>query len=776
MSHLLTLTCATLLAACPWRTYEVYQPQVERHFVVNTNAQALKYNHDSSIAWFGDRWFCLWNANDPPAEGKPGQLNYVSTSRDGRQWTASKAVFASAECSVNPVPCPKGTQWQPNLIVVDGELWAVWSQNSRNEYNGCYVSKLSAPEAKWRNERLQWNGDAQPKIDGQRWRLFPTQNPMRLRSGRVLAPITMMGGKAADAPEGLSNSWWATEKRDSVLYTDDGTTWHVSPGAVQPKRTWAQWEPTVWQVPDETVMMFARNNDHRGRQEEGPRPAEMLLWSKSTDDGKTWTPHEYVPLETVASRMHVLPAGGDRFMMVHNDWPAGQFVSDRLNLALFFTRGSGIDFVAGPGLTGTEPIVAYPQMWIHDGRLAVSYSQGRQYRSIKVALVEPLPDPNRYYLFPRSNTPAGPAPTVAAGILSFDGSQHLATRESVRLDNDGVSLGAWVCNEGDGCLFDNRSTAPAGGIVWGISGGRPFVFLGTKEHNIRPSLRMDSSRWNYTGITIDNKHGKATFFLNGQSETVPFTAPSPHPFRGTSAYMGAKRFQSSRVAGFHGRIKRLWLYGNQQLDPPQHAWLFNQCAKELHLAEQPHATPPNASPTIDLDPSDASALAAAFDIPDQLSSSIEVATVENRKILRICGNASTGVDLDHNDRARGDRVQCEFGFQVERGVYQVLATVGDANHPVRVVVDQGKVTLTTGAKELPLGIASPNDWSTLRLETGGSTTTARLGDGEATTVEHRPIATWMYVGDGYPDRGTPPESCVLIDVDSVRTRVITDVP
>jgi hypothetical protein len=44
----------------------------------------------------------------------------------------------------------------------------------------------------------------------------------------------------------------------------------------------------------------------------------MLLWSKSRDDGETWTPHEFVPLETVASRMHVIPAGGDRFMMVHN--------------------------------------------------------------------------------------------------------------------------------------------------------------------------------------------------------------------------------------------------------------------------------------------------------------------------------------------------------------------------------------------------------------------------------------------------------------------------
>ena len=775
MSHLLTLTCATLLATGPWRTYDVYQPNIERHFVVNTHAQSLKYNHDSSIAWFGDRWFCLWNANDPPAEGKPGQLNYVSTSRDGRHMVASPEPSSPIPTARSiPFPCPKGTQWQPNLIVVDGELWAVWSQNSRDESQRLLRLESSPiPTAKWRNERLLWDGNERPKIDGQSWRLFPTQNPIQLESGRVLAPITMMGAKAADAPAGLSNSWWATEKRDSVLYTDNGTTWHVSPGAVQPKRTWAQWEPTVWQLPDGTVMMFARNNDHRGRQEEGPRPAQMLLWSKSTDDGQTWTPHEYVPLETVASRMHVLPAGGDRYMMVHNDWPAGQFVSDRLNLALFFTRGPGIDFVAGPGLTGTEPIVAYPQMWIHDNKLAISYSQGRQYRSIKVALVEPLPDPNRYYLFPRSNTPAGPAPTIKDGLLSFDGSQHLATREPVALDNDGFSLGAWVCNEGDGCLFDNRPATPASGIVWGISGGRPFVYLGTKEHNILPNLRMESSRWNYTGITIDNKLGKATFFLNGQTETIPFTAPSPRPFQGTTAYIGAKRFESSRVAGLNGRIKRLWAYADHQLDASQHAWLHNQSAKELDLTEQPHATPPNTPPTVDLNPSDTAALAADFDIPNQLTSTIEVASVEHKKVLQITGNASAGVDLDHNDRARGDRVQCEFRFRVGKDNRQVLATIGDANNPGRIIVHDGQVKLTTATQEESLGKITPNRWSTLHLTTQGTTTTAQLDDGNTQVVNHAPVATWLYFGEAYPDRNAPPETRFLVDINSVRTRVVT---
>lgn len=772
MSHLLAITCATLLASGPWRTYDVYQPHIERHFVVNTNAQDLKYNHDSSIAWFGDRWFCLWNANEPPAEGKPGQLNYVSTSRDGKEWTAPEPVFASPECSENPVPCPKGTQWQPNLIVVDGELWAVWSQNSRDEYNGCYVSKLSRPEAKWQNQRLLWDGSDRPEIDGQRWRLFPTQNPTRLKSGRVLAPVTMMGGKAADAPAGLGNAWWATEKRDSVLYSDDGQTWHVSPGAVQPERTWAQWEPTVWQLPDGKVMMFARNNDHRGRQEEGPRPAQMLLWSQSTDGGETWTPHQYVPLETVASRMHVLPAGGNRFIMIHNDWPAGEFVSDRLNLALFFTRGPGIDFVAGTGVTGTEPVVAYPQMWIHDGRLAISYSQGRQYRSIKAAFVEPLPDPGRYYLFPRSNTPSGPAPRLQDGALAFNSAQYVATRDVADLNADGFSLAAWVCNESNGSLFDNRATSPAAGIVWGISGGRPFIYLGTKEHNIRPSLSLESSRWMYTGVSVDNRSGTVTFYINDRHETVPFTAPAPNPFRAATAYIGKKRFESSHVAPFGGQLRRLWLYSNRQLNPAEHAWLFNQCADDFANQKLASAAPVKVPPAVDLNPADQAALDAAFEIPDQVASKAEVVAMHGRSLLRIGGNASTGVDLDQNDRKRGDRVEFEFRFHLEKGDRQVLATVGDANQPARLVVENGTVSLCTADKSLPLGNAAANAASTLHLETAGNKTTAQLNDGTPVTIEHQPIATWLYLGDGYPDRGTPPNSSFLIDIESVRSRVV----
>ena len=47
----------------PWRRHVVYQPRIEQATVADPVRHGLPYNHDSAVAWFGERWFCLWNAN-----------------------------------------------------------------------------------------------------------------------------------------------------------------------------------------------------------------------------------------------------------------------------------------------------------------------------------------------------------------------------------------------------------------------------------------------------------------------------------------------------------------------------------------------------------------------------------------------------------------------------------------------------------------------------------------------------------------------------------------
>jgi hypothetical protein len=719
---------ASLLADdAPWRGYAVYQPRIERAVVVDASAQSLRYNHDSSVAWFRDRWFCAWNANAIPEEGAPGQLNFASTSRDGLTWSEPRAVFAAPALSANPIPCPAGTQWQPNLLAVGGRLWCLWSQNSKDAYNGCYFSALDAPDGLWTNRLLTWSGQADPLIDGKPFRIFPTQNPLRLATGRVLAPVTMIGPASTNAAAG-QNAWYGREKRNSVLYTDDGgATWHVSPGTTLPGLDWRQWEPTVFEQPDGAVLMFARNNFIPAFEQASIRPEETLTWSVSRDGGATWTPHAYVPLETVVSRMHVLrQPDSDRFLMLHNDRPAGRFGSDRRNLALFVNRGGGIDFTAGLGLTDNEHEVAYPQMDLHGDALLAVYSQGPcGQRSIRAVRVTPLPAPERLYLYPRSNLPPAPRCAFTNGTLLLSGGASVACRNAPVIAPDRVLLEAEVKPDAGGALFDNRG--PHGGFVWGLSGSC-FVHLGDPARNLRASLPVLNGRWNRIGAAIDYPKGEVVFSINGQTERIAFK-PGRRTLAGTSATLFGPNLATSTLAAFEGEIRSLAIDGTRF---------------------------PLLPSTLDAQRSESGGQRSTVDVQGTL--------------LHLTGAASAGVELPANERASGDALDFTFAFRLERGTTGTLCTVGDARHPARAVVRDGALFLQVAETSSPCGRIVPGTWQHLALVSQADTTRAALDTAPAVAVRHAPQATWLYLGEGYPAASPPADIVFDVDVPSVRSR------
>ena len=754
---LLLLTASPLAADdAAWRSYAVYQPTVEHAFVCDAMAQPLRYNHDSSAAWFGGRWFCVWNANAIPEEGAPGQLNYVSTSPDGLVWSAPRAAFSDSNLCVNPAPCPKGTQWQPNLIVVKDQLWAVWSQNSKDEHNGCYLSVLSAPDGKWSNRLLKWEGRADPVIDGKPFRLFPTQNPTRLSTGRILAPVTMMGPVSASAPAGKSGWQWL-EKRNSVIYTDDGgATWQVSPGTVLPGLDWRQWEPTVFEQPDGSVMMFARNNMIPSLENATILPAETLTRSVSHDGGATWSPQTFVPLQTVVSRMHVerqgatfRPSATDRFLMIHNDWPVGTFGSDRRNLALFVNRGGGMDFAAGVGLTDAEREVAYPQMAQHGDSLLISYSQGPcALRNIKSVRVSPLPDPNRFYLYPRSNLPAAPQCTLTNGTLLLGGGLFLKCRTAPAVTPSGLSAEAWVNPDDNGVLFDNRDAA--GGFVWAIS-GTCFVHLGEPAKNLRSSLPVPRGRWSRVGLALNYAKGEVVFLVNGQSERVTFK-PGHRSMSGASATLFGPNPASSRLTAFEGSLRSLTLDGTNRL--------FDAADPAAFQSNFLLSSGGGGSP---------GALSATG--TSQAACSVLVVVRDGKPVLRFTGAASAGVELGANERAAGDTVELAFDFLVERGEGQTLCTVGDANQPARVLVRGTRILLSANGQTQACGSAAPGAWQRLALTTRDSVTRVTLNDNPPAEVRHAPQATWLYLGEGYLPATPAGDAALVIDIASVRSRV-----
>lgn len=747
----------------PWRSYAVYQPLIERAVVVDAAEQPLRYNHDSSVAWFRDRWLCLWNANTIPMEGAPGQLNYVSTSRDGLAWSAPQPAFSDPTRSANPIPCRKGTQWQPNLLVVGERLWCLWSQNSKDAHNGCYLSTLDAPDGLWTNRLLTWEGRADPVIDGKPFRLFPTQNPLRLSTGRVLAPVTMMGPVSSSAPAGKTGWQWL-EKRDSVLYTDDdGATWRVSPGTVLPGLDWRQWEPTVCEQPDGSVLMFARNNVIPALEPGAAiRPAEALTWSASRDGGATWSPHAFVPLETVVSRMHLLrQPGSDRVLMLHNDWPAGTFGADRRNLALFVNRGGGLDFTAGVGLTGLEPEVAYPQMDICGDALLFTYSQGPcGLRNIRAVRVSPLPDPDRLYLYPRSNLPPPPQCALTNGALLLRGGLALKCRAAPAVAPDRVRLDAEICPDDDGVLFDNRGAT--NGFVWGLS-GVAFVHLGNPAKNIRSTLPVPRGRWSRAGVSVDYPKGEVVFSVNDKSERLAFK-PGSRSLAATSATLFGPHPASSRLTAFEGEIRSLTLDGTNRLfdaaDPESLAQYGGRYEPAAHGASQQYGG--RYEP-------------AATRAPGT-STSAESAVRDGRRVLRLAGPASAGLELPANARAAGDAVELEFAFRVERPGACTLCTVGDANQPARVVVQNDAILLVATSRSQPCGKVTPGLWQQLRLTTRDHVTRLTVDGSSPAEVTHTPEATWLYLGEGYRSDAPPADAAFAIDIASVRTRILHRTP
>jgi hypothetical protein len=166
-------------------------------------------------------------------------------------------------------------------------------------------------------------------------------------------------------------------------------------------------------------------------------------------------------------------------------------------------------------------------------------------------------------------------------------------------------------------------------------------------------------------------------------------------------------------------------------------------------------------------------MGAEFVLPEaEPSARVDTATVDGGRCLSIRGEASAGVDLDENERARGDLVRIEFRFRVEAGDRHVLCTVGDARDPARLVIEGLTASLVSARTTVVLGSVRRGKWTAVSLQTSGDRTAARLADGAYSAVDHQPQATWLYLGQGYRTGAVPGTSVLLIDVESVRTQVL----
>ena len=110
-----------------YRNLKLYRPTVttnDIYFYHPATEPALQYNHDVDIVKFKGRFFAAWNANAKPAEGVPGQYNFLSVSDDFRGWSRPVRLFYKEGGCENPVETDN--QWQPIFVNDRDELW--WSK------------------------------------------------------------------------------------------------------------------------------------------------------------------------------------------------------------------------------------------------------------------------------------------------------------------------------------------------------------------------------------------------------------------------------------------------------------------------------------------------------------------------------------------------------------------------------------------------------------------------------------------------------------------------
>jgi hypothetical protein len=790
---------ATVLRAAPSRPggtqrHEVYQPKVQRGYVVESALDGLPYNHCSTVMWFKDRWFCAWNGNDKPIEGTPGLQAFMSTSVDGRNWSAPFAPFSDPARCETPYRLLQGRQWQPVSAVIGGELWCFfWQNSSRPEDRGLMFGRLREPDGKWTIRRLELGEGGRVEMLGRWWAFFTAQNPVQLRSGRVLVPLTLVGEH--NAPDAVDHAplFRRRSKRATVIYSEDGGgTWEISPGCAPKDRTWRPWEPTVWEQSDGSVAMIFKNNSHPSYVKEMPRPSEFLFRSLSRDGGATWAQPAYLPIESVSSRMYVFPLDGagswrpgvsavDRpgrlWLMVQNDFPGGTgWQPDRRDLALFFKRGDGFAFTPGPVFSGSDPVACYPQASVHGDAMVVTYTESYiEKRSIRYAHLSPLPNPAKRYLLPRADVERTPRPRHEGAVLYFEGAQHVDSQSIPNPGRKGLALAAWIRPDSNGILLDTRrrrtASSAAGGFSWGVTvmGAErtPVMYLQTGgASQLAAMLPIRRGEWMYAGIDLDPERGRIHFLVDDRTMEVPLPRDAARALAGANARIGAGQ---STGTPFFGAVRFLGCFDGP-IGNSAHAALYDRFAGESRRLALDRGTELTAKRLLWMDP-------AALDFPENFIlpkagfQGVRTAQEDARQVLRFTGEGSAGVDLDENNRACGDAVGLRFRFQPRQGERLILCTVGDANKPARVRWDRGFIKIAAGEMIADVGRAPLGAWSELEIRTAGDFTEASVNGGAFGRVTHEPEGTWVFLGQGYRTGGGSVDDTFLVDVGSVESNV-----
>lgn len=401
---------------------KVYRPSVSHSDIYCFHPGAdpvLKYTHDVDIVRFKGRFIAGWNANERPGEDNPGQFNYFATSDDFRAWSAPVRAFmseAGAQC-----PVDSDNQWQPIFINYHDEtLFCAWC-----DYNArrTFVS-ISSDGVHWRNTEV---ANAPPSLAGGVVG-FPTNHGLLTGRDVMIFPCSLPPVEPKCQPghtryaalllsDDEGNTWTWSEPIEALSWSETGEDPEEFGG-----ETVYLWEPMVFERPDGSLGLLIRNSTAQHAPERPEKPHRMLLYSESSDHGRTWSRARTVELDTICSRNFAVSGAGGGLLMVMNDHHAQvpqRIPHDRYSLALYCAPVCDPDLLLpGPLVQPAGGRAYYPNGFVEDRRMYLGFSYPR---GLAASIVDPLPDFSSPFLLPRDGR---------EGLEFADGDAILGQRQS----------------------------------------------------------------------------------------------------------------------------------------------------------------------------------------------------------------------------------------------------------------------------------------------------------------------------------------------------------
>jgi len=801
--------------------FSVYSPVITSSYVYNaaTGPEGYTYSHDSGAAYFDGQFYAFWNATtNVLLEAAPGQINVLSTSSNFSTWSASIAPFSSSTYSTNPVAfTTNDVQWQPNPLAIrtasgGTNLLVIWCQQNdpyTTTYPAnfvAYASRLTSSSAKWANVTLPLT----LTVGTNTYWPFPTQNPLQLDSGRILAPVIWTSTNTwSSLPSGVSsNGFVAAYKLAGVVYSDDyGVTWNNGGYATQTDQPWTPWEFTITKQKNGGIRGWCRSLWTTN-------PNGLMLTANIYGDGISISSFEEANYEVPSSRLGTFQDSSGMEYWLMNDQPQQpNGYLGRANIAVWTSRTGGDDYAPGVGVSGEVTPAQYPQGFAYNGDLYGVYTSGDPY-SISAVKVSPAPNSNTNWIYLRSNDKKNTGTVYYSGppeVFEYpDGIPRIqAITNSASWSTNILSLGAWVAstniNHQVAAIFDNRVVGTVGdpkGLLVALV--YPRIVPTPTAAMIRVALYtstnasqnfditgfvLPTNSWYYVGVSLSETN--ITGWIVNSSGTVQSNNVAVSPYLAINSTIGGivgGSILGSAVESLNGYLRSCRVYPGVALSAANHRYLYALDNSALGASVWAGtATDPGAA-TLDLSAADypgsntSGWLAEWSPIGIAYRGNAEAVTYDSRSSVKLSGTGSASLDLPPSNLIDGYVLQVGTAFNVPYAPTNTLklATVGSRLSPVFVQVNINRPGVVeiydqfTGAT-FPIADLITNQWNTLTLQVGRGTVSASVNGYGSVAVPARDSNAKVFLGQGYLDvANTDPNQTVYFDVGETKAFVAKD--